>query len=320
MKALRWLVVAGVLAGAWTTARAEPGAAPDLVEVGVDVSAGSGASEWEIIFFQDFLGEGRSILDWKDLEAETRGLHGIVNIGRWVSVAAAYAEGDIKGGQATDTDTISDALLGLDNFVFSESEADTDGELTALQGDLRFNLDALPGIGDWPGRLYVLLGYQAYEENLRDRNGVQTVVDEEPYADPIEGLDNTFDFTWNAVRVGAGGSVDLADTLALRAQAAALVNVEYEGEGYWNLREDFRATPPSFIQRGDHGTGADLRISLAWRPLAHLLLEIGVWHMRWQVDEGFDRTFFADGTSADSILVRAESERTGGFVSGSVVF
>ena len=319
MKALRWLVVAGALAG-WTDARGDGIATRDIVEVGVDLSVSSGESNWEIIFFQDFLGEGRSILDWKDLEAETRGLHGLVHIGRWVSVAAAYAEGDIKGGRATDTDTISDALLGLNEFVFSESEADTDGELTALQGDLRFNLDALPGIGDWPGQLYVLAGYQTCEENLRDRHGVQTIVDEEPRFDPIAGLDNTFDFAWNAVRVGMGGTVRLSDALEMRAQAAALVNVEYEGEGYWNLREDFRTTPPSFIQRGDHGTGADLRISLAWRPLAHLLLEVGAWHTRWQVDEGFDRTFFADGTSADSILVRAESERSGGFISGSVAF
>lgn len=312
------VLAACCVAVAGGTSAAEP--RRDQVEIGVDVSATRGESEWEILFFQDLLGEGRSILEWEDLDAETYGLHGVIALGRWFSVAAAYAEGDIEDGKNTDTDTISDVLLALDDFVFSESRADTDGELESLQGDLRFHLDALKEFQGWPGSLYLLVGYQSYDENLRDRNGVQTVVDEESVDEPFDGLDNTFDFSWSAVRFGIGGTLEITPSLAIRAQGAALVNVEYEGEGYWNLRDDFRDEPPNFIQEGDSGTGADVRASVAWRALENLLVEAGVWHMRWRVDEGFDRTFFDDGTAADSILVRAESRRTGGFISASVVF
>lgn len=318
---MKRLLLAAVLAWAGVTAARGGGAvAPGLAEVGVDVSSSRGESGWEIIFYQDFFGEGRSILSWEDLDADVVGVHGVVHLGRWVSVAAAYGEGDIEGGRNTDTDTVSDWLLGLDEFTFSESTADTDGELQTLQGDVRFHLDAFQGFVGWPGMLYLLLGYQSYEENLRDRNGVQTIIDEERVSEPIPGLDATFDFRWEAARLGVGGSFDLTRTLALRAQAAALVGVSYEGEGYWNLREDFRAAPPNFVQEGDDGTGADLRLSLAWRPFEHLLLEAGVWHMRWRVEEGIDRTFFSDGTYADSILVTAESERTGGFLSAALAF
>jgi hypothetical protein len=314
-----WLCVmaVGMLAGCMA-ARGET--APDRVELGVDVALSRGESDWEIVFFEDLFGEGRSILKWEDLDAATYGLHGIVNLSPWFSLAAAYAEGDIEDARNTDTDTISDIFLGVDDFVFSRSESDTDGELESLQGDIRFHLDQLKEFAGWPGRLYLLVGYQTYDENLRDRNGVQTIIDEEVVEEPFDGLDNTFDFSWSAVRVGAGGTFELTPTLAIRAQGALLLNVEYEGEGYWNLRDEFRATPPNFIQEGDDGNGADLRASLAWRPLPNLLLEGGLWHLRWQVEEGFDRTFFADGTAADSQLVSAESKRTGGFLSASVLF
>ncbi len=320
---MKWMqagVVMAVLTIGWTGAWAAGTAPRDSVELGADAYVTRGESSWEIIFAQDLFGEGRSILEWEDLDAELYGLHGVVRFGRLISVAAAYAEGDIEGGRNTDTDTISDAFLGLQDFVFSESKADTDGDLESLQGDVRFHLDAIEGFAGWPGQLYVLVGYQTYDENLRDRNGVQTVVNEEAVNEPFDGLENTFDFSWSAVRLGVGGTFELTETLAVRAQAAALLNVEYEGEGYWNLRDDFRDTPPSFIQEGDSGSGADLRASLAWRALPHLLLEAGVWYVSWQVDEGFDRTFFDDGTSAESILDSAESERAGGFLSGAVVF
>lgn len=319
-KAVGWLALAGVtLAGA-----AQP-AAPDprpivLFEAGADAMISGGISEWEILFENTALTEGRSILSWEELDAETYGFHARVGLGRWFSVAGAYAEGDIEGGRNTDTDTYSDFIYGLDTFTFSESEADTDGDVEFYHADLRFHIHPWQVLRSWPGELYLLVGYSRYEENLLDQNGVQTIVNEERVNIPIDGLASTFDFEWEALRVGAGGTLQIVPRVRLKAEAALLVNVKYRGEGFWNLRDDFKPTPPNFIQSGKDGTGLEAQAAVAWKPWEHVEFELGVQGLWYGVEDGVDRLTFADGEVVESELDYAHTGRVGFYLGATVLF
>jgi len=320
MNPMRALLAMALLLGLLSRVQAVEREPRGAGEVGVDLFTTHGESEWEVIFLDDEFGFGRSNLKWRDLDGELYGLHGVANLGRWFSVAAAYAEGDLEGGPVTDSDVLSDAFLGVDNYLFSESKSDIAGDVQLYHIDLRLQLEAMEGLAQWPARLYLLAGYQRYDEDIRMRQGVQTVVNEEPVQEPIEGLNSTFDFEWKAYRIGLGGAFGLADTLTLRLQAVALVGVDFEGAGYWNLRDDFRSEAPSFEHEGNGGSGTDLRIVLAWRPLPALLLETGLWQISMDIKDGQERLYLADGSTEELPVSSVETRRTGGFITASLCF
>lgn len=313
---LAMTLVLGLLARAEGVTRVPRGAG----EIGLDAHVTHGESEWEIVFVDDGYNFGRSNLKWRDLDGELYGFHAAANLCAWFTVAGAYASGDLDGGPGTDSDLLTSAYYGLDQFLFSESKSDVSGDVELYHLDLRLHLDALPQLADWPARLYLLLGYQRYDEDLRMRQGVQTVINEEPASEPIENLNSTFDFEWNAYRVGVGGVFSLTDELAFQLQAVAMVGVEFDGAGYWNLRSDLQATPPSFYNEGDGGGGADLRASLAWRPHPAVRLEAGFWQITMDIKDGRQRVYLADGTRVEQPVSTAETRRTGGFATAAWLF
>lgn len=309
-------LLVGLSAGAGELTREARG----LGEVGLDLYTTHGESEWEIVFVDDVFNYGRSNLKFRDLDGEVYGLHAGVNLGPWFTLAGAYATGDLEGGPVTDSDVLSSAFFAVDNFLFSESKSDVSGDLDLYHIDLRLHMDALPQLAHWPARLYLFIGYQQYDEDLHIRQGLQTVIDEEPVSEPIDGLNSRYDFEWNAYRIGIGGVYSLTDTVTLRLQAAALADIELDGQGYWNLREDFRSSPPSFRHEGEGGSGSDLRAAIGWRPVHALLLEAGFWQIKMEVHDGRERLYLADGSREEIPLSTAETRRTGGFVTATLQF
>jgi hypothetical protein len=295
----------------------------DLLKVGVRDWFSTGQSEWQISFGEtdpDFgYAGGRSILEWEDLEGDLPVLYGEVRITPWLSIGGTYASGDVEGGN-TDTDRIDIEALELNDYLVSVSTADTEGEATLYDINAYVRLNPKSYFPNTIGKVDAVVGYQHYTEELRDRNGVQTVLFEEPMNEAFEGLDSTFDFTWDVMRLGVRGELPLLEWLRAKGEATALVGASYEGEGFWNLRDDYRATSPNFVQEADSGSGYDVRLALEVRPVPYVAIEAGYWWYSLEVEDGTETTYYADGSDSVENVDRAQSSRDGFFVGLSAQF
>jgi hypothetical protein len=204
-----------------------------------------------------------------------------------------YGTGSIAGGQAIDTDRVIPG--GGTGSVLSESTSDITGDVRMLGGNLYFNNGrfAYPKGGRWG----VLVGFLHYEDNLTIRNGTQTV----PPLGPFGGLDSTYDFSWNAVRVGITRQAALTKSFSYSGVLSLYPYAVYRGEGYWNLRTTgpnaFRAQSPNFVQESSNGYGYDAALELVYALSEHVELSAGYRYFYLYARNGTDTTYFADGTA-----------------------
>ncbi len=286
------------------------------LDIGVEGRLTTGKSAWEISFVDMLPGvgvhEGRSKLVWDELDSFMTVLNAEFRIKPWLGISGSAGLGGIRGGHGRDTDYIRDPDSGAD-FILLESVSDTRGDATLLDLNLNFNLNEILSLDESSITWDVVIGYQYYEEELNDRAGVETVFLGEEIYEPFPGLDSTFDFKWQAARTGIRGAYPVNDRLSITGTAILLWAVRYRGEGFWNLRSDFISESPNFIQKGDGGTGAELKTSIVYDVTQNLFLEIGYWWISLRVRNGTDRIFFADGTEGKTHLDWARSYRHGAF-------
>ncbi len=282
-------------------------------ELSVEGWLSSGRSDWEISFNEMIpetgLLKGTSHLDWKDLDAPVYTLRGQWRATPWLRMAAEFGFGSIDDGKNSDTDWL--ALPGYEQpLVFAKSVAETTGETSfwAINSYIRIN--------EWtgatlPGRWDVVLGYRFHAEDVRDRNGVLITFFDEPAYSVYEGLDSTYRFEWQALRAGLRGAGTVANRLSIRGEAVALLAVQFDGEGYWNLRDDFRDSDPNFVHEASSGSGYEVSCSLsyAFSPLWHA--ELGYRWLHLDARDGTDVTYFADGTDGEAKLDRVSTDRHG---------
>jgi hypothetical protein len=284
-------------------------------QIGLQTWFSTGESSWEISFrdFHPVLGlfDGRSRLEWEDLDSLIYRLHAEYRFTPWFRLSAAYGFGDVSDGKNTDTDWI--ALDGSREFMLLKSVSDTRGDITLLDINAYFRLNELLNLRGLPGTWDVVGGFMYYEEDLNDRNGVLVVQLEERVHIPFDGLDSTFRFEWRAFRLGLRGLVPLGERWGASAEVNGLFAVQYEGEAFWNLREDFRDTAPNFVQKASAGTGAEIKTALLYDFTPSFYGEIGVWWFRMRAKNGTDTTFFADGQTGRSSLDWVKTERYGVF-------
>lgn len=274
-----------------------PPPAPPAVEAGLQVWFSRGQSEFEIEFGGIFL-NGRSKLTWEDLDAAVLIFHAEGALSDRLRVGGRIGTGELDDGQNTDEDWLWDTK-------FSESTADTDGDVTLGDINLYYRLTE-PGSKEFL-QLDGFVGYSYYEDDLNDQNLVQVVPDEGPYP----GLDSTFKFEWHAAKVGVRTLADLSSNITLKVTAAALYLIRYDGEGYWNLRDDFRRESPNFTQKSEDGMGVEGAIATVIRLTENLSLELGYWLYYIGSDEGEDVIYFADGTKGYTEITNVESFRHG---------
>jgi len=279
------------------------------VAAGVEASKGESFWDMRFLFEEEPFGlmSGRSLLKWNDLEALGSWIRVDLAFNPVLGISTRFAWGSIRNGRNSDTDWIGEDPDGAADIPISQSIAETDGDLRSGRLDLWHRFRERTG-----DHMDFVAGLQWHQEKLRDRGGVLTYdFLEGPLYEPFEGLNSTFDFDWRALRLGLRGENAIRENLRFCWQAVALLAVRYEGEGYWNLRDDFRAEAPHFEQRGKQGIGADLYAGLRWAFQRHWSLEAGVNWLHLNVRDGGEKTYFSDGSVEDSQIREAQTSRAG---------
>lgn len=283
-------------------------------QIGVETWISTGESSWEISFreFDPVLGSvpGRSRLEWEDLDSIIYRLHAEYRFTPWFRASVSYGFGDVDDGKNTDTDWYD---LEDGTILFAKSVADTQGDITLFDLNTYFRLNEMVNLGRIPGEWDIVAGYQYYEEDLRDRNGTLVAFLDEPVDFPFAGLDSTYRFEWSAFRLGLRGRLPLAERIYARGALIGLFGVNFDGEAFWNLREDFRSTSPNFVQEASGGTGAEIKAALGYDFTPSFYGEIGFWWFHMKAKNGTDYTFFADGETGVASLDWVETTRYGLF-------
>ncbi|OGW62037.1 MAG: hypothetical protein A2V83_01390 [Nitrospirae bacterium RBG_16_64_22] len=310
-----------------------------------------GTGDWSISFSgtDDFGGgpvplTGKSRLTFDNLKSTIPVVAARVRATPWLRFSGSYGSGDVSGGTTTDGDWLTIPAYGLKDYYFSESKSDASGTVTAYDINVLFRI--YPWLGRESRRLEpderrrmrppesavggpprekgvtidLLAGFQSYQDDLTMTNGVQTVENERAVREPFYGLNSKYAFDWSALRAGIAGMIPIGRRLEVRASYAYIFNAEYRGEAFWNLRTDFRSTPPNFVHDADGGTGSELKISLAYHPTRLVFVEGGFWSIKLEAKNGIDTVYLADGSALSSKLDKVTSKREGAFAGIGVKF
>jgi hypothetical protein len=234
--------------------------------------------------------------------------------------------GSISGGRGTDIDRFISSTGG--GLEFSRSQSDLSGDVRMWGGNVYFNnapRSAEIRSGGWGA----VFGILHYEDNLTLRNGVQTnsVSFEGMYMPPgpFTGLNSTFDFSWNMLKVGVLNRAQATKKVSFLSQLAVYPYVDYRGEAYWNLRagtgaSDFRVQSPNFIQESTKGHGYEGSLELIYAPAENVELSAGYRYFYLRAEDGTDRVYFADGSVAESTLDWVTVTRHGAYAEFTVRF
>lgn len=170
--------------------------------------------------------------------------------------------------------------------------------------------------------LDLLLGYSWYDDRFRMRNLVQLLSTGDlptPPPGPIPGQDSTYNFHWEGFKMGLREELTLPYGFHAAGAFAYSPFVNYRGEGFWNLRNDLRRTPPCFVHIA-HGSLYEGRLSVGYSPIRALSADFGYLIMYYNAKSGTDTTYFADGTETQVDLDRVWSERKGWNLTVSLKF
>jgi hypothetical protein len=316
---MRWLMVFCLCVFTAASLRAESEILPmpsttreSSFQIGVQTWLSRGENSWQVSFveFDPAFGAvpGRSRLEWEELDAILYRLYGEYTIQPSLRVGAWLGLGSLRDGRNTDSDWFA---VDGEEFLAFQSEADTRGDVRSLDVNLYARLNELMPQRKWVGQWDLVFGFLYHEEEMNDRNGVDVMVFGDRIREPIEGLDSSFDFEWRAFRLGVRGELPAGERLRARGSVSALLGVDYRGDGFWNLRDDFRAQSPNFEQEADAGYGADIQLGLVYQCTQRLFVEVGYSFLALRADDGVDTIFFADGGEVDTKLDWARTTRHG---------
>ena len=285
-----------------------------IFRIGIQTWFSSGAGEWQIEGYSSDDLSFLSRLDWNDLDSNLLVLKADYQLKPGIRLSGSYGTGDIENGRNTDSDWYLGPEFDSGAFKFSESISETDGQTVLF--DINIIIDWFPENRRDTERLYfgAIIGYQIYEDELIDRDGIQTVVDEVPVYEPFEeGQNATYSFKWQAYRAGVRGRCDLTRATTISMDAALLIGVTYRGEGFWNLRTDMRPEPPNLINEADSGWGGDFTLWLSQMLTRNLSVEIGWKSLYLMSESGIHTSFLADGSIGQTTLSDVKSSRNGYF-------
>jgi hypothetical protein len=284
----------------------------NLVDIGLGYLFFSNTSSWAISF-PDQYGRGRSVLDYKGITGGipivTLDIH---HPNSYASLSFQFGKSQGLNGEGTDSDYLS-------NGRFYRSRFDVSGETAYWIADLQttFVLTSKPR---WAFKPFI--GWQHYEENFNLTNGRWTALNSTDSNTPITGLDSRYDFNWDALRVGIGGDLGLANDrqpgispLRLKTHLALFPYMHYSGRGVWNLRDDLKKDPSFSHEADNFGVlGLDGAIALIYQPLKFLEIEGGGQMSYFYVQDGKDSTYFSNDTVAIANLDEAKALQIGLFL------
>jgi hypothetical protein len=236
-----------------------------------------------------------SELTWNDLESYQVKIQGNMVLPNIVALRGSANYGWIFDGENQDSDYFGDNRT----LEFSRSNNNSDdGHVwdasVAIGYPLRFGRNVM-------GTITPLVGYSHHEQHLRITDGNQTI----PPLGPFPGLDSSYDTEWKGPWIGFDFRFKAKELKNFAHRIEPYFTYEYhwadyEAEADWNLRDDF-AHPKSFEHDADGngyiiGTGVNIALH------RYFALNFNFDYQDWSTDEGTDKVFFADGTTAKTQL------------------
>jgi hypothetical protein len=273
-------------------------AGADVVEFDVGLGYRQDALDWNIA--SDLSGSSTpnilSELTWSNVQLLT--LDTQVELIRThtsrLHVTGHFSIGKVFAGDNQDSDYLGDNRT----LEFSRSNNQTDdGDSLEAQVTFGYRFGRFPALGRRGQMLVPYIGYGYRHTELTISEGNQTVSD---YGNitplgPFSGLDSTYSHEWTGPLAGVKWQYDNGRRFRLMADVQWHA-VNYEGEGIWNLRSDFRQDP-SFRHTAD-GYGAVIRVGTIFQPSKQTQLTLRYVYERWRTDPGLDMTFFSNDTIA----------------------
>jgi hypothetical protein len=238
-----------------------------------------------------------SELTWEDLQIFQVKLTNRTVIKEYVLIKSYFNYGWISDGSNQDSDYACDDR----RCEFSRSNNTTADDSV---WDLSVGIGPRFTFGSDFFELSPLVGYSRHQQRLITTDGFQTI----PPLGSFSGLNSSYEAIWQGPWLGLDFTIRTRRPLGVFSGMAFTFSFEYhmgdfDAEADWNLRSDF-AHPKSFEQQADaNGYLFSFRTALYYN--IHWAFLMNVTTSRWQSDPGIDRTFFADGTVADTRLNEA---------------
>jgi hypothetical protein len=272
-------------------------------------------AKWQISFpYTTSAGEAGKIesrLDYKKIDSPLVIATAGGNIAPRFAFDVVYGYGSIAGGRGTDTDSFIPASGG--GLAFSQSTQSLNGDVQLWGINFYYNTRRFADkeAGPWG----FVLGFLHYGDSLRMTDGVQTI--SVPFDGmtfpplgpfpPSQVLNSTYDFSWNLLKAGVVRQAAIAKGFSYTGMLSVYPYVDYQGEGYWNLRagtnpSDFRLQSPNFIQKSKKGYGYEASLGLGYAVSENVELSAGYRYMYIYAGNGTDTLYFADGSEAQSSL------------------
>lgn len=238
----------------------------------------------------DIIGHNPNILSeltWRDLGIVQLELGGNLVLDNNVYLRGNAAYGRIYDGENEDSDYAGDNRT----FEYSRSNNSADeGNVSDLSVGVGYQFR--PGERT---RLTPVIGYSQHKQNLKLKDGYQTI----PPLGAFAGLDSSYDTKWSGPWVGVDFSHAIDNRFFLFG-AAEYHQGDYKADANWNLRDDF-AHPVSFTQKAD-ANGTILTFGGAYRLTSAWTLRGSLRYQNWSTDPGVDRVFLASGGSVETRL------------------
>src|SRR5574337_373661 len=230
-----------------------------------------------------------SELTWRNLDIyELRGRLA-VHMNR-VYMRGSVAYGLIYNGENQDSDYNGDNRTL--EFSRSNNRSD-DGSVWDVSGGIGYvfrltpsstaTLDVIP-----------LAGFSYNRQNLTITDGFQTI----PATGPFGGLNSTYEARWTGPWIGTD-LVYRFDRLTLSGTLEYHV-ASYYAEANWNLRTDL--SHPKSFEHTANGSGVVLSIGGDYALSKQWAIGGSLDYQDWRAEDGTDRTFFADGSIAETKL------------------
>lgn len=145
-------------------------------------------------------------------------------------------------------------------------------------------------------------GYAWNKQDLKITDGFQTIDTINGNTGSFSGLDSSYEAIWKGLWLGAEAEYAIQDQWSARLGYEYHI-VDYDAEGYWNLRTDWSS--PSFEHDSD-GTGHVFSLNVDYRLHEQWTASL-LYHLSYFVaDEGTEVINFANGSTASTVLNEAE--------------
>lgn len=233
-----------------------------------------------------------SELTWKDVRSVQLRIASDATFPSGWHLRGAAAYGKIIDGEEQDSDYAGDDRT----LEFSRSVADNK-DSAVIDAELGFGYRVTLG----PVHLTPLLSFTYHKLDFNITNGVQVIATPglTPPTGPFPGLDSTYEATWMgpALALELGWDIGKGVTLTWNS---ALARTDYKAEAQWNLRPDLQQ-PKSFEHKAEGSVRSDA-LTVWFRASRESAYELRIDRRKGTTDPGTDRVFFANGTTAETML------------------